>query len=132
MGEQLADEIKEQLKDGSLSEANKKILPTIRRAVANLVAARMSIFNTGEPAKVGIVGNKVRVLQTGTAGGNSISQTGNGHKGNIGESFLAELRRMLDAHPDEYPLYRDTLYVAERNYEKFENSPDFGFFVAGG
>lgn len=123
MGEDMAEEIKEQLKDNNLSPQNKRILPVIRRAVANLVAARVNILGNNQ--------EKIKHLKTTTAAGNQIPQSSNHVKGDVGERFLSELRRMLDSAPDDYPLYRDSLYVANRNYQKFENGPEYGIFVAG-
>jgi len=98
MGEQLADEIKDEMKDGSLSEANKKLLPIVKRAVAFITAGKLNL---------------------------------NANAARNGESFLSEIKRFLDSNVDDYPLYKDSLYLAERNYERFENSTDYGFFVGG-
>jgi len=48
-----------------------------------------------------------------------------------GEHYLSEVRKMLDRNPDAYPEYRDTIYVKEKTYQRFENSDENGFFVAG-
>lgn len=48
-----------------------------------------------------------------------------------GEHYLSEVRKIIDASPDSYPDYRDSIYVADRNYQRFENSEDNSFFVAG-
>lgn len=98
IGELLAEELKEQIKDDSVTDANKKILPIVRRCVANMTIARI---------------NKEDLNSQRT-----------------GESFLSELKRFLDRYHDQYPLYNDK-YLAERIYERFENSTDYGFFVGG-
>lgn len=98
IGDALADEIKGEIKDESLSEANKKLLPLIRRAVANFTISRT-------------VKDNLNAQRTA-------------------ESFMGELKRFLDRNHTDYPLY-ETLYVAERSYEQFENSSDYGFFVGG-
>jgi hypothetical protein len=98
IGELQAEELKEQMKDGSLSEANAKLLTKVKRATANLTAEK-----AGMGAQYGMTG----------------------------ESFLNGLRRWLDEHMDDYPIYKNSLYVPERNFETFENSTDYGFFVGG-
>jgi len=93
----LAAEIRSQILTDQLSEENSFLLPMIRRAVANLVAASE-------------IDPRFKIT---------------------GDHYLAECRKILDAAPDNYPQYRDSIYIAEKTYQKFDNSEDNGFFVAG-
>lgn len=47
----------------------------------------------------------------------------------LGEQFLSEIQNKLDEDPDSYPLYKDSIYVADRIRDRFENSEDYAFFV---
>lgn len=51
----------------------------------------------------------------------------------MAEHYINDIRKTLDATPDDYPLYRDSgLYVAEiRNYPPYINTADNAFFVFG-
>jgi len=48
-----------------------------------------------------------------------------------GEQYLSQVRRVLDKNPQAYPLYAESIYVADKSYQNFENTEDLTFFVAG-
>lgn len=52
----------------------------------------------------------------------------------LGAHFLAEARKILDAAPDDYPLYKNSsAYSSSRTtYSNYENSDGTGIFVFGG
>ncbi len=93
----LADLIREEVRSGDISEENKVLLPYLKRAVANYVAA-----------------SEIDPKYKLTA-----------------DHYLGEVRRILDANPVNYPLYQQTVYVADKTYQAFENTDDNAFFVAG-
>jgi hypothetical protein len=97
----LASKIRLQIQEKEVSDANKKILPYLCRAVANFAAS------------VELQDPKFERL---------------------GEHYLGEARKIMDASVDDYPEYKaSTAYSTTRtSYAPYENSSDTGFFVFGG
>lgn len=97
ISEPLAEQIRLEIRENTLTDANAALLPLIKRAVANLTAAEE-------------IDTRYKLT---------------------GEHYLSEVRKVLDKNPDSYPLYRDSVYVEGRTYERFVNEEDNAFFVFG-
>ncbi|MBW6491871.1 MAG: hypothetical protein K0B15_11835 [Lentimicrobium sp.] len=93
----LADLIRDEIRSNTLQQQHHVILPMIKRAIANYVAA-----------------SEIDLKHKLTA-----------------DHYLAEVRKILDATPEAYPLYQLSLFIADRSYQSYENSEDNAFFVAG-
>lgn len=101
ISKELSEAIKEQVKDESLTPANELILPSIKRALANLTAGKMwkdeQMFLTGK-------------------------------------NFLVEAKKIMDAAPNNYPLYKNsTSYIEDRtDYNIYDNDGGAFFLMGGG
>ena len=99
ISKELSDEIKAEIEDSIVTDVNQLLVPFIKRALANFVAA--------------IHIDKKYFL--------------------IGQEFITEVKRILDANPGNYPLYQNSdIYIANRTaYNLYDNDPSSGIVVLG-
>lgn len=102
-----------------------QVIPVISAPLANTIKSAMQ---SGRPSEA--ITNLMPMLCRAVANLTAAQDIDPKYK-LTGEHYLSEVRKILDQNPDSYPDYRDSIYVAERTYERFENSEDYGFFVAG-
>jgi len=100
ISKELADVIRDQVRDSDLTPDNETLLILIRRAVAYLTAG---------------IEIDSKYTQTGV-------------------SFLSEVKKVLDANPEDYPEYytSDCYDSTKTSNAAFENSKDDTLFVFGG
>lgn len=115
---ELADVIRNSVRDGDTSENNLKILLYLRKAIANLTYYQAGISPDKMPA-----GSNVSV---------ELAKLENYQR--MGNHYMAEVKKVIDANPDNYPEYKDSaIYDSTKtSYNLFENSADNPSFVFGG
>jgi len=91
ISEDLADEIKQQIIDDDVSTENEAILKYIKPAVVNLTIAKVTL-GTAEDKDTSFT------LQLKDDQRKSME--------NLGNHYIMEVQKILDAVPDDYPLYK--------------------------
>lgn len=116
---ELAAVIKTQVKDCNLSPANLKILLYIRKAVANLTYYEYGLATENLP-------NNNSIL--------AVEQAKIDNNKRLGDHYLAEVKKVLDANPSDYPDYTaSSVYdSAKTSNDLYENTSESSFFVMGG
>jgi hypothetical protein len=122
ISQDLATTIKDEIKDGTISENNLKALDLICGAIANLTMAEtihVDVSNVPAYTQQAMISNADKEKEDFKR---------------AGVKYLAELRRFLDENADDYPDYKASDIYDEdlENYEKFENDTDDSIFVMGG
>ena len=106
---ELTDELRRQQREKAVSPANKALLIFLHRAIVHLTMAEAPEVAHLKPMDV----DKER------------------HK-DYGRNYLARVKQLLDAKPDDYPEYKtSSSYVVKRQYESFQNTSDSPTFVFG-
>lgn len=115
----LAETIKGEIIAGSVSENNLKILLYIRKAIANLTMYEFGIATENLPNNNAVFNIELSKLEN--------SQR-------MGNYYLAEVKKVLDANPDNYPSYKESSVfdVDKTSNDLYENNADLSTFVFGG
>jgi len=115
---ELCTAIKEQMLSGELSEANEKILPDIKRSVANLTFGNINLRDT------------TGSMETQYSHHMIFNQEKREEYKRLGKWCLGEVIKIIEASPDDYPEYVESgLYDPAST--PYENTEDSGLFVAG-
>ncbi len=90
ISEELSDEILQQIDADCVSVLNQKLLKFIKPAVANLVVAN-------------VIAGKSKEKDTSVTA--SFKDLQREQYSKLGEFYIMEIQKILDANPDDYPLY---------------------------
>ena len=114
---ELAEAIRTEAKEGDLSADNLKLILYIRKACANLTYYAFGLDADDLPNSAVIAVEQAR-METYLRNGNF---------------YLAEIKKVLDANPDKYPLYAaSAVYDAAKTSNAFFENTDSASFVFGG
>jgi len=115
---ELSAAIKEQMLSGELSEANEKILPNIKRAVANFTFSKIELKDMSGS------------METTYSHHMIFNQEKREEYKRLGKWYLGEVIKTIEASPDDYPEYMESdLY--DPTSTSYENTQDSGIFIAG-
>lgn len=135
IGEDFFEELKEQILDNDVEQANQDIIDLIAPAVVHLSMARGIVERGIEIRPEGLYENQISMFESveskNTASRENKSALAQQLK-TEGLSDIKALQAYLDDHVDDYPLYKMSgLYVDPDEYprDEFENSSDSGICV---
>jgi hypothetical protein len=125
-------ELKAQTLSSAISEANQVLLDLIRPAVAHLTIARAI-----EELSVVFSENGIQVsnstVSTYTKGKQPAPdlqlQRLKSQAQTDGETYLAQIRELLEGDLDAYPLYRDSPCYQSKAHRLYQNDPESGLYV---
>ena len=127
---QMADILRDQIRNNNLSDDNKKLLDLLQRSLAHLVMAEVLTPDTfsdvkAKPAKAS--GSRYQ------SDDDAFFERKERLKG-VGNNYLAWVKRLLEQTPDKYPEYKESeQFVEKRTYSTYDNSKedDNRIFVFG-
>lgn len=121
ISQEMVDELKSEMKAGTVSVANQKILPLLQKALAYLTAAKKGA--AAIPPTPAITEPSIKWF----------NQKGDKTVQAAGETYLMMAKKIMDAAPDNYPTYKaSSVYLAAtRPYTPYANDDTMNIAVFG-
>jgi hypothetical protein len=125
-------ELKSQILSGEISDPNKALLDLIRPAVAHLTMARavdeLSLIQSENGIQVANNTGSTYTKGKEPASDAQLQRLKCQAQAD-GQTYLAQIRELLESDLDAYPLYRDSPCYQSQAHRLYQNDPESGLYV---
>lgn len=135
VGDELYEELKEQIETGEVSEENEPLVSLIKKAVAHLTVADSLTSRVATISDyAGLIHPNTGALEFASASEKAASDYVEERikkETTDGETYIAKLRDYLYKNVDTYPLFKASDAYVEDSKDSFTNEPGDKYYYAG-